>query len=226
MQLMLPEVASCFDAETFLEAKLPNSGGSIDEWTDNWKLRCKADAMEDTRSCTILFQLTLYKNGDFLTIVREGGIVSFSVVGNKYPGSLQIIRVDSNESLRADADDFFFGNENLLAQIRAGKVIKTRWYDWPNNRKQDMEQTLIGFSKVLDLALKVVNGKEFSLPQETLENFYLDRAFSLAIARDSIRMALEDDYFATTCKLQFDADKRVEEILGGIPGATGGFHAG
>ena len=214
----LPQAAAG-DDETFLAAPLPGATNSLSTMTNWWLLKCKVDAMEDYRSCYISFRFHAFEFGHFSARINQGGkVYLWAIGGDIYPGSQQIIRVDANKPHRSPGGKSFVGTSALLKEIRSGIVLRTRWYDWPKNTKQDMEHPLKGFGEALDLALAIVDRKEFSLPLDALEKMYSWEGHTLRRSREHVREAMRS---VLKCNLAFDPDQRVEEILASIPGVAG-----
>lgn len=213
------------DEETFLNVLLPGSAGAIStkDNEDYWQLVCQVDAMDDGRSCSIRYYFSSYELGDFWTSVGQGNRIDLIVAGGSsaYPKSKKILRVDSNKAHQTDESVPFAGTKELLSEIRAGSILRTRWRDWPYNYEQDKEQPLKGYGEALDLAIKVVDEERFSLPPGSIEYLYYWEGVGLRRVREDVRAALKSKHFAKECAFEFDPDQRVEEILASIPGLAG-----
>lgn len=219
------------DEETFLKVSLPGTTDSVsfkDRDIHYWDFDCKVDVIDDQRYCSVFYKFSLVGGiGDFYITVKQGSkVYLWAVGGNAYPGSEQIIRVDANKPHRTNERGPFVGTPDLLSEIRSGEVLRTRWYDWPYNNKQDKEHSLKGFGDALDMAIAIVDGKEFSLPLASLENIYYWRGVALRRAHENIRAAMDKNsrvykYTSKDCNLTFDADQRVNDILELVPGVAG-----
>ena len=126
-----------------------------------WTASCEVDKIEDTISCTLL-------NGTegespYLMLLWgtewKGASVAVSSLGaDDYPGSRDALRVDKGPVHSIGEDDVFGGAAAaaIIRELRAGTLLRLRFYDWPYNLPHDAEVPLDGMSAVLDAALAVV----------------------------------------------------------------------
>lgn len=123
---------------------------SIDDDVDGrtlWAMGCERDAMSDLVTCYV-------SKGDLWLWAAKGrGHVVVSIGSEHYPGSSSAARVDSNKPIRTSAAAAgHFGvpeSRALIAQMKAGKQITTRYMRWPNRYWIDHAQSLYGFEQAL-----------------------------------------------------------------------------
>jgi hypothetical protein len=102
--------------------------------------------MSDATNCTA------YGGGSNLFVFAEKGRLSFSVTGDSYPGEPSKIRVDSNAAISFDDDSGTTRAQDsaIEAQIRKGKIVKTRYIKWPSGIAMDQETPICNLPDVLD----------------------------------------------------------------------------
>ena len=74
----------------------------------------------------------------------------FSVLGEEYPASRSAIRVDSNKAYVFE--EFLRGSpaRSLLAELRKGQVVKTRYNDWPYGVNRDYAAPICDLPALID----------------------------------------------------------------------------
>ena len=111
-----------------------------------WSHSCSVDSMSDKKQCTI------YGDGSRLFVFAQGGKLSFGVTGSAYPGENSKIRIDSNPAISFNENDGTTRAQDLAIeqQIRAGKIVKTRYTKWPSGIAMDDEVPICNLPEVLD----------------------------------------------------------------------------
>lgn len=111
----------------------------------NWTYSCEVDAMTDAKQCKA------YGGGSNLFVFAERGILSFAITGDEYPGEPSVIRIDKNPaiSFNHDRGTSRAQDASIEAQIRRGKVIKTRYIKWPTGVSQDQETPVCNLPEVM-----------------------------------------------------------------------------
>lgn len=129
--------------------------GSAAAICPNWSIRRETDAITDIESCVI----SSHDSASNLIPMVLNDQLSFSIAGRDYPGRSKYIRVDDNKAFQFG--DHLMGEEaqQLLAQIRTGKVIRTRFTRWPSGAVDDNTFEVCGLPQALDACLKPVAGK-------------------------------------------------------------------
>jgi hypothetical protein len=122
-----------------------------------WRIGCKVDAMEDTRSCVMTEKNASPYPMMIWASSFPGVSLSIGYYGNSYPGSTSSLRVDASPAASVREDGVFNGVRSaaLLSQMRNGTRLRVRAYDWPSNASKDSEIDLARFSAVLDAALVI-----------------------------------------------------------------------
>lgn len=126
------------------EMRLRRGVGTCDDTT--WTHSCQVDSMSDATHCTG------QGSGSNLFVFAEKGRLSFGIIGETYPGENSKIRVDSNPAMSFDDDSGTTRAQDaaIEAQIRKGKIIKTRYSKWPSGIAVDSETPICDLTDVLD----------------------------------------------------------------------------
>jgi hypothetical protein len=74
-----------------------------------------------------------------------------------YPGTDEMLRVDQNQAYSVNEEMLFRGQQAnvILGQMKRGKVVRLRYYDWPYNYAQDSLVDLDGFAAVWEAATEL-----------------------------------------------------------------------
>lgn len=111
----------------FFALFLASGAASAAEWT----LDRQVDKFDDSEQCSISQYLT--PGGSDLIVSVRKGVVSFSILGDQYPGSIMRFRVDKNEAL-LERDRFSTSDKDgalFLEQLRTGQTVLTEIRLWP-----------------------------------------------------------------------------------------------
>ncbi|WP_162888215.1 hypothetical protein [Sphingomonas mesophila] len=111
--------------------------------------------MDDARTCILTGRTGIYsKARPYLMVLWgdqwTGPAVSVSHGESGYPGSEELIRVDRNSAFSIDEDSLFHGQRAnaILEQLKRGKIVRLRYYDWPYNGSHDSSVDLQGFPAI------------------------------------------------------------------------------
>lgn len=107
-----------------------------------WIVNCKTDSMTDRQQCTIV-------RGDFFLFWQDG--YSISLLGDKYPHTQVMFRVDSSSPITAREDRGITGGaaQRLLGQMQDGRILRTRYTNWPYATHRESTIELAGFTEAL-----------------------------------------------------------------------------
>lgn len=121
-----------------------------------WDLSCKKDAMTDTRTCLVTsFSSRLAFN---VGLVDTTGII-VCVIGHDHPRRDAMIRVDQNEAFTSITGGCFI-DQKLVEQLKNGRSVITRRYEWPSRTSIDANSGLDGLTDALGLAVFVYKNLE------------------------------------------------------------------
>ncbi|HTN31800.1 MAG TPA: hypothetical protein VL178_13405 [Pseudomonas sp.] len=124
-------------------AGAPGNDLKSSERATNWSVKCDKDAMTEKVSCYAItreFGIFAYPDGSEL--------IALGV--NHYPGSKVAVKVGTATPLEADARIQFDATQSkaLLARMKNGTQIVTRYQEWPSKRNKDQVFTLFGVEEV------------------------------------------------------------------------------
>lgn len=114
---------------------------------DKWTFDCPVDAMTDRRAC-VVYNLEAsihvsYKRGSTPRTV--------CVISHDFPGRTAQIRIDANSPVTTNREGCV-ESPALIAQLKSGSKVTTRYYSWPYDYPKDSTGTLAGFDKAIQLA--------------------------------------------------------------------------
>jgi hypothetical protein len=113
---------------------------SSSEYAKNWHLSCKKDVMTDRVTCKATKEsLTIF-------YTKELGFV-VAIMEQRYPGSSVSIRVDNGQVF--SSNDAVFPPQvsaKILAQIKDGSKVATRYVSWPEKANMDRVSDVYGAS--------------------------------------------------------------------------------
>lgn len=126
-------------------------GAMPDRWSHgaNWDISCSRDKMTSVRSCLI-------NKGDLYFFVRSGGKVSVSVGVDHFPSSQTSIKIGSRRFNTMQRDGYFENGSQLIAQMRNGTPIVTRYMKWPYRTWVDEEFTAFGVNTAMHVARWII----------------------------------------------------------------------
>lgn len=109
----------------------------------------RVDKINDTASCTVMADTSHRIKGGLLGMVI-GGRLSFSVMGDNFPGEKQAIRVDGNPAYVFD--EFVTGESaiRLLAELKSGSSVTTRFNEWPQHVNRDNTHKVCNFAQLVE----------------------------------------------------------------------------
>lgn len=109
-----------------------------------WIVNCETDSMTDARQCNIT-------KGDFF-LFWQGGDYVVSLLGDQYPQSDVVFRVDSNAPISGSEETGVGGSnaKKLINQMVNGQTLKTRYTSWPHETYKDSSMSTAGFQEALD----------------------------------------------------------------------------
>ncbi|WP_052906163.1 hypothetical protein [Pseudomonas fluorescens] len=118
----------------------------------NWSTRCKKDGMDDTHWCAISkdsVSIGIWKNGSHF----------ISVGNDHFPSSNITLRVDQNAPISATAESGYTDKqvEMLIAQLKSGKSVLSRYQEWPYETNKDKAIDLFGFSEAWEMLNVIYN---------------------------------------------------------------------
>ncbi|MFQ5643279.1 MAG: hypothetical protein ACE5FQ_06225 [Thiogranum sp.] len=107
---------------------------------DNWKLRCRKNPADKLGRCVL-------QKGDMFIHRYQDGSFMVEVGSNRKPGSEQLVRVDGNEAVTADAQTGFTQQQTrlILEQMQAGKMLSTRYDDASNQWHTERSISLFAY---------------------------------------------------------------------------------
>lgn len=119
---------------------------------------CSQDRVSDRTSCrlNIIPQSagSSRDGGLYQTVSANGSILSACILGHDFPGRRGAIRVDGNPAFTTNNDGCISGAaaQRLEQQLRTGKVLLTRYVEWPYDYSRDKEMLIDrSFSTAQDL---------------------------------------------------------------------------
>lgn len=110
-----------------------------------WHVSCKVDQMLGEKMC---YAMQMTAGGIVVGASDRGNWILRVPGGDKvYPGTPQLIRIDSRE--------LFIGNgrfkelKRIVEQMKTGNTLRTRWYGWPDKYEVNGTFSLSGFNDSL-----------------------------------------------------------------------------
>lgn len=127
-----------------------------------WAFDCHNDLVEGTRACSL--QGGTNESISISRIfLRQGGLTNgVTWGGSKFPGSEKIAKIGSLAPMRWDADQTIYGPQaiRVIEAARRGGPAIFRWYDWPEQKPNDIEVNFDGFAVVWDLFKAAIEHRE------------------------------------------------------------------
>lgn len=121
-----------------------NVGDFREPVDSNWYVECKKDPISDKKMCSMHMKdiwLYAYPNGK--TVVSVGR--------DHFPSSTTTIRIDAGQPFTANANedgDFPAATSSkIIAKLKIGKTITTRFMRWPYRNWVDTTWDLYGFNE-------------------------------------------------------------------------------
>lgn len=119
--------------------------------TAHWMRTCQQDMMIDARSCFV-------HSGDLWITVGANGVRHISIGAEHFPRSTVALRVDDRPARVALANGWAGAKaRTMVADMLAGKVLKTRYWRWPYRIDIDGEVDAAGLKEALEIAQWAVN---------------------------------------------------------------------
>ena len=97
-----------------------------------WKAHQTTDPMTDKKACSVSPAVYVKQDGGLLVLVQRSGI-SFTTMGDKYPGEESRIRVDKHKAFTFENSLQGGSARALLSQLSSGTMVLTEYMDWPYN---------------------------------------------------------------------------------------------
>ncbi|MFD1035935.1 hypothetical protein ACFQ15_14955 [Sphingomonas hankookensis] len=118
-----------------------------------WMVTCTYDAIEEEDRCS-------FNTGDQFFISRGDGYSIYMGWGfQKAPSSEMIARFDDDAAIRTTDEVWSRGRSRELYQrMMVGKVMRYRWYDWPNEEVHDGTMDISGFANAAAL-MEAIRGE-------------------------------------------------------------------
>ncbi|EKU29860.1 hypothetical protein C660_11712 [Alcaligenes sp. HPC1271] len=109
----------------------------------NWSISCNKDAMNDHVTCRA-------NRGDLLVFYSKSDGFLVDLMGDKYPGSNISIRIDNGQVVTAGEASGFSKSQskNILASIKDGDKVATRYIGWPYKNNKDQVSEVYGLNVV------------------------------------------------------------------------------
>lgn len=128
--------------------------GKMSLLSGDWYIKCDIDLMTDQKSCILKISKGREPMFPLVFIFLENHSLEGICIGAKhYPGSKIFLRVDKNPPHSAPAKQkCFINTSKILKEIRAGKVVKTRFQKWPSKSLVDHEISTYGLPLAIELA--------------------------------------------------------------------------
>lgn len=106
-----------------------------------WLVSCKYDAIEREDLCS-------FSTGDQFFIARSDGYATAVFWGlQRYPGSEMTYRFDDSAPISTTAESWSAEqSRSIYRRMMAGKIMRYRFSDWPNNASHDGSIDLAGFA--------------------------------------------------------------------------------
>lgn len=118
-----------------------------------WMVTCTYDAIEEDDRCS-------FSTGDQFFISRGDGYrVDMGWGFQKAPSSEMIARFDDDAAIRTTEEVWSRGRSRELYQrMMVGKIMRYRWYDWPNEAAHDGTIDINGFANAAAL-MEAIRGE-------------------------------------------------------------------
>lgn len=118
----------------------PRNGGK-----EQWRVDCTADAMDDTRKCT----LDNYHTRIFIELNTNGKFSHVCVMGHNFPNRTAKIRIDKNKPFETHTDGCT-SDQRVFEQLLKGREVTTRRYEWPYDYHRDQTGEVFDLSKAIE----------------------------------------------------------------------------
>ncbi len=118
-------------------------GASVHEYNSSlsdWNITCKRDRFDGTKMC-----LMLKRNEDVSVMIMNGKYHVF-VGRDHYPQTQSAIKIDNNATFYG-YEGLFKNSLTIIEQMKKGKVVYSRYKEWPYDYNKDSEMSLLGFTR-------------------------------------------------------------------------------
>lgn len=113
--------------------------------SDLWTLYCEKDSVDDKIGCDIRMP-----QGSVHVIYLDSKTpIEVCVSQHDFPGRRGAIRIDRNKSFTTD-ESGCVPAKAIITQLKSGKTVLARRYEWPYDYGQDTTSTLEGMKEALD----------------------------------------------------------------------------
>lgn len=124
-----------------------NSPHDDEPHSDLWTLYCDKDSVDDKINCDIR-----EPQGSITVIYRNSqNPLAVCVSQHDFPGRRGAIRIDHNKSFITD-EEGCVPAKAIIGQLKNGKTVLARRYEWPYDYGQDTTSTLEGMKEALNQA--------------------------------------------------------------------------
>jgi hypothetical protein len=141
-----------FEDSASVDAVKGRQPGST-ELRDRWNIACRRDKMSQTKSCSV-------DRGDLYIFVYQSRPIKVSIGDEHFPSSTTSIRVGAKRFDTYDRDGDFPQSAAILASMKDGVQVVTRYMKWPYREWIDDEFTAYGAQAAVRVAQWLLkNGK-------------------------------------------------------------------
>lgn len=128
------------DLERNEKLKTSLSSGDLESQKINgWRMSgCDIDKFTGSKNCSM-------SKDDLIVYIHKGK--TFFIVGvDHFPRRSSALRIDGNKPIYG-SEGAFQNNAKILEQFKTGKVVNTRYVQWPYEINRDAETSLDGFNE-------------------------------------------------------------------------------
>lgn len=130
-------------------------GTAPDEGSDgSWRISCSRDKMSEVKTCFV-------QRGDLWAFFSSRGAPIISVGNQHFPGSVTSIKVGQRRFDTAHRDGNFANPQQIIATMKDGQPIVTRYMRWPYRAWEEGEFQSTGFQASTKLAAWLVKNGQF-----------------------------------------------------------------
>lgn len=141
-----------YEDSASIDAVKNRHSGSL-ELRDAWSVACRRDKMNNKKSCSV-------NRGDLYVFVYQSGPIKVSIGNEHFPGSTTSIRVGLKRFDTSDRDGDFSQSASILAAMKDGAQVVTRFMKWPYREWVDEEFDVYGAQVAVKIAQWLLkNGK-------------------------------------------------------------------
>lgn len=133
-----------------------SAGTKAEHWlkADHWDISCSRDKMTSARSCYVT-------KGDLYIFVKSDGRLLVSVGDEHFPNSQTSLKVGSKRFDTTQRDGFFANGKQIVAAMRNGTPVVTRYMKWPYRSWVDAEFDAYGVETAVQVARWLIKKGDF-----------------------------------------------------------------